>query len=115
MQSICTAEPIIDSLRLLGFDTEEARWWGGEFIMGDGDHFEALSRQLLQKWPLYTARIADMAHVGDEMVLTSDLEALRLQGMEVADGGTMGVVARYWSARTRAPFLPFRNPIIRRI
>jgi hypothetical protein len=50
-----------------------------------------------------------MAHVGDEMVPTSDLEALRLQGMQVADGGTMGVVARYWSARTRAPFPPFRD------
>jgi hypothetical protein len=81
---------------LLGFDTEEARWWGGEFIMGDGDHFEALSRPLLQKWPLYTAWIADMAHVGDEMVPTSDLEALRLQGMQVADA-----VARWaWSQGT---------------
>ena len=103
------AQEIIDSLRMLGFKTEEARWWGGELILGDGDHFKALSRQLLQKWPVYTARIADMAHVGDEMVLTSGLEALRLQGMKVADGGTMGVVARYWSARTRTPFPPFRD------
>jgi hypothetical protein len=55
VQSICAAEPIIDSLRLLGFDTEEARWWGGEFIMGDGDHFEALSRQLLEVAALYRA------------------------------------------------------------
>lgn len=103
------AQEIADSLRLLGFDTEEARWWGGEFIMGDRCHFEALSRQLLQKWPLYTARIADMAHVGDEMVLTSGLEALRFQGMQIADGGAMGVVARYWSARTRTPFPPFQE------
>ena len=103
------AQEIVDSLRLLGFDTEEARWWGGEFIMGDRDRFEVLSGQLLQKWALYTARIEDMAHVGDEMVLTASVEALRREGMTVADGGAMGLVARYWSARTRTPFPPFQE------
>lgn len=100
------AEIGLDRLRSdLAFLTQrpvnEARWFGGEFISGTTKAFSALSREIERLWPKYRDNIDRFAHVGDEMLVTAALVNLCDQGIEITDVGDQGLIARWWSARTR--------------
>ena len=97
----------VESLRALGVPTDQPRWWGGEFVVGDKEHFASLGEHLTQLWPRYLANEAAMAHVGDEMILTAAMMRLEADEIELRDGGAGKAIARFWSARTLAPFPRF--------
>ena len=95
------------SLALLDVETDRPRWWGGEFLLGADQAFAALAERLATLWPRYLDQTGSMAHVGDEMILTAALLQLEAAGFPVADAGVAGAIARFWSARTMAPYPSF--------
>ncbi len=97
------------SFRQLGIASKHLHWWGGEFLLGDREHFRALGGRLEKIWPRYLENRSAMAHVGDEMVLTVALIELESQGIALCDAGAAGAIARFWSARTQTPFPRFAD------
>lgn len=95
------------SLALLSGCIGEPEWWGGEFMLGGVDQYAPLAKHIEELWPRYLDACDSMTHVGDEMVLTASLQALRENGGAVLDGGQAGAVTRFWSARTTQVFPPF--------
>lgn len=102
------------SLQGLGVQSSERpRWFGGEFLLGDFRVFSKLSREIDKLWPAYRTSWHLTHHVGDEMVVTAALISLLQQGITITDAGQAvcpsgaPLVARWWSARTRAPQAPF--------
>jgi hypothetical protein len=75
----------------------EGRWVGGECLLGPPAFFAELARKIDAIFPAYAACYAELHHQGDEMLVSAALEDIRRDGTYVADLGSLGVVARYWS------------------
>jgi hypothetical protein len=100
-------DTIIDDMKKLDATIGEGRWCGGELIMGPPDFFKLLKNEIDLIYDKYIISLADFHHQGDEMVTSVALERLRNNGKYIADGGTLGIVGRYWSICTLHPQKPF--------
>lgn len=99
-----------DVERLTGVPTPGFKWLGGEFLFGHADSFRVLSNAMADLWPRYVEAIDNLHHVGDEMLLCA--AAHLLPELRILDGGKLGNVARWWSARTphrQPPFAAIQN------
>lgn len=99
-------------LSLLTGHQSEGRWYGGEFIAGPPSFFSSLVTQVEKIWPNYIDNINKLHHVGDEAVVSAAIDVMRSQGAIFCDGGTLGVVTRYWSSAVlhhQKPFSYFRK------
>jgi hypothetical protein len=87
-----------------GKQTTKFKWLGGEFLFGHAESFQRLAISAFGLWPRYLRCISELGHVGDEAVLTA---AVLDANLHVIDGGQLGIVARWWTARTNFKQLPF--------
>ncbi len=103
---------ITRSLELINGLQTEGRWTGGEFISGPPEFFEKLTKKIDHVYHNYINNLESMHHIGDEAVTSAALEIIRKEGTYVADAGTLGIVGRFWNARTlhhQKPFEYFQN------
>jgi len=99
-----------DVERLTRVPTPRFRWLGGEFLFGHADSFRVLSNAMASLWLRYLDEIENLHHVGDEMLLCASAHVL--PELRILDGGKLGFVARWWSARTphrQPPFAAIRS------
>lgn len=82
----------------------EGRWYGGEFICGPPEFFGKLVETIETIYANYVENISSLHHVGDEAPVSAALEIMKLNGTQIADAGTLGIVARHWNGRP--PFIP---------
>ncbi len=101
-----------DLERLIGRNLSECRWFGGEFIFGNAESFRSLAASVFKLWPKYIENVSDLHHVGDEMIVAA---AIVSSNLTVIDGGKLGFVARWWTARTNFKQLPFQDVVGRSI
>ncbi|MDB5569630.1 MAG: glycosyltransferase [Hyphomicrobiales bacterium] len=102
-------ERVIQDLSRIHGMASEGRWSGGEFIAGTPAFFGLLSDKTDDLFDRYVSDIESLHHVGDEMVTSAALEALRRGGLHIADAGSTRVVGRYWNADTKHPQRPFAH------
>jgi hypothetical protein len=94
-----------DLERVSGSQFLEFRWFGGEFLCGHAESFQRLAKSIFRLWPKYIQHVNELNHVGDEMLLAA---ALSDTNLVVRDAGQLGIVARWWTARTNFRQLPFK-------
>jgi len=82
----------------------EWRWFGGEFLFGHVNSFERLAAAIFQLWPSYINNAHHLHHVGDEVLLAA---AVPKTDLKVLDAGKLGVITRWWTARTSFEQIPF--------
>lgn len=97
------AERIMGDLVKLGAPADSHHWYGGEFIAGTPQLFGGLAAEIEEIWPKYLAGAGSFHHSGDEMVTTPALLRMAQQGTVLRDAGELGILARWWSARTASP------------
>jgi hypothetical protein len=79
---------------------------GGEYVSGPPSFFRELASEIDAVLPTYFRVLGTGHHVGDEAYTSAALERLRRKGRHVADAGTLGIVGRYWNAKTLHPQKP---------
>jgi hypothetical protein len=77
------------------------RWYGGEYFSGKPVFFSEMYRSVEVFRASYLERASLLHHNGDEFVSTMAIETLKKEGWRIDDGGTLGVIGRYWSARCK--------------
>ena len=92
---------IIRDMESISGINSEGRWIGGEFILGSPDFFLSLINEIDNVFGRYVNKINGLHHIGDEVLISVALEQIRRKGIYVADAGTLGIVGRYWSGKTR--------------
>jgi hypothetical protein len=95
------AEALTSLQTVAGEPLPEPSWWGGEFIAGPPVAFATLWREVEAVWPDYCRAVGTLYHSGDEMVVSAALNRLRGRGFAIEDAGAAGLVARWWSVRTK--------------
>jgi hypothetical protein len=101
---------ILQDLQKLLPSIREVRWSGGEFMTGTPDFFSSLAAEIDKIYDRYIRTIDSLHHQGDEMLTNAALAALRHQGQfQIADGGDLGIVGRFWSYPPKHPQPSFRN------
>lgn len=98
-----------DLAAVAGCRLEDARWYGGEFIVGAPAAFAAIAQEVRACWPNYVAAIGSLNHVGDEMVVSPAIDRARQKGLSTINVDRPGGVTRWWTARTESPIRPFRE------
>jgi hypothetical protein len=98
---------IIRDLEFVKGSTSEGRWCGGEFIGGTNEFFGKLYTTILELLPAYIENINDSHHVGDEAIVSPAIELLKERGMRISDGGTIGIISRFWNCGVLHPQKPF--------
>jgi hypothetical protein len=96
-----------DMEKISGRHLLDPRWYGGEFVMGSAAVFSQISQYIEVLWPDYIRHILSLHHVGDEMIMSTALNVARADGVRTIDYGEAGLVARWWTSRTRHRQLPF--------
>jgi hypothetical protein len=99
---------VSDMEKISGRNIAEPRWYGGEFMMGPRSAFASISRYVELYWPSYVEHIGSLHHTSDEMIMSTALNVARVHGFQTADYGRMGLVARWWTARTEHRQVPFK-------
>jgi hypothetical protein len=89
-----------DLERVAGCPIDTPTWYGGEFLLGHSEAFQRLAGHVERCWPAYLRNIEALHHVGDEMVVSSSLALAQRNCELVTDAGSMGLVRRWWTART---------------
>ena len=77
------------------------RWYGGEYVSGKPAFFRDMYKRVQIFKASYFEKAPLLHHNGDEFVSTIAIETLKKDGWRVDDGGTLGVIGRYWSSRCR--------------
>ncbi len=98
---------VADIEKISGKRLPDARWYGGEFIVGSAEMFGVVSSYVEEFWESYTQNVKSLAHIGDEMLVSAALNFARLEGIELIDFGKNGLVARWWTTRTQHQQAPF--------
>jgi hypothetical protein len=99
-------ETIIRDLECVIGSASEGRWYGGEFIGGTDEFFSKLYSTALELMPSYLENLSKSHHVGDEAIVSPSIELLRKQ-FYIADGGTIGIISRFWNCNVLHPQKPF--------
>src|SRR5262249_50301339 len=94
----------LDLERVSDTHISRCRWLGGEFLFGHAESFQRLAASAFRLWPRYLEYVGQLHHVSDEMVVAAAMFSANLQ---VLDGGRLGIVARWWTARTNFKQMPF--------
>lgn len=105
--SVYGSEVFIRDLSAIAELPSEGRWSGGEFIAGKPSFFKLLTYEISHIFPIYLSYINSCHHIGDEPITSGAIERLRSQGTYIADGGTLGIISRYWSVSVMHPQKPF--------
>jgi hypothetical protein len=92
-----------------GQPLRDARWYGGEFLMGNASTFKVLSEKIQQCWPNYVEALGSLRHVGDETVVSAAINLAVETGLPLANADSVGGVARWWTSRTRVPMPSFKE------
>jgi hypothetical protein len=92
---------VSDMEKISGRRLSDARWYGGEFVMGSAAAFCAISQYVESCWPRYVRCFPTLHHVGDEIIMSSALNMARADGVRIIDYKETCLVARWWTARTR--------------
>jgi hypothetical protein len=90
-----------DLERVAGCSIGTPIWYGGEFLLGQSGAFQRLAGYVERCWPAYLRNIEALHHVGDEMVVSSSLALAQGNRELVTDAGSIGLVNRWWTARTK--------------
>jgi hypothetical protein len=91
---------ILRDMQRLSPDICAGRWYGGEFILGSPSFFANLNRESQVIYDRYIAITDELFHKGDEMITSVALERIQRNGNYIADGGTLGIVGRFFSVPT---------------
>jgi len=94
-------EAIASLEQVAGVPLRSRTWFGGEFLAGPAADFAILWQAIAQMWPAYKDAVEALYHSGDEMVVSAALNRLIDDGYPINDAGAAGLVARWWSVRTR--------------
>ena len=62
-----------DLEKVSGTMIDTPMWYGGEYLVGTKAQFNSLSKVIDACWPRYVNHIADLHHIGDEMVVSAAL------------------------------------------
>ncbi len=98
----------LDLEKIHGLESE-GRWYGGEFICGPPTFYRHLVAAIDQIYDRYVCNLPGLHHTGDESVTTAALEMMKIQGIQIADAGTLGVVARYLNCRAQFVQRPYEH------
>ena len=88
-------------LRSLNGISGEQSWFGGEFIGATPASFRRLYSLIREMMSDYATRLPEFHHIGDELLTSAALNALRQRGTHLYDAGVGGSVRRHWSVRTK--------------
>ena len=95
-----------------GTNLSECRWFGGEFLFGHAESFRRLAASVFRIWPNYIQNVDDIHNVGDELLVAAAISSTNL---EIVDGGQLGFVVRWWTARTTFKQMAFEAAVTRSI
>ena len=98
---------VIRDLEAIHAMPSEGRWYGGEFLTGTPEFFGLLTKEIEKNYGEYVRKIHKIHHVGMETFTSAALEIIRKKGLYIADAGTLGIVGRFWNAKTLHPQKPF--------
>lgn len=101
-----------DLERVSGTNLSECRWFGGEFLFGHAESFRRLAASVFRIWPNYIQNVDDLHNVGDELLVAAAISSTNL---EIVDGGQLGFVVRWWTARTTFKQMAFEAAVTRSI
>jgi hypothetical protein len=93
-----------DIERIIGAPVPKWRWLGGEFLFGHAESFQKLAVSTFRLWARYLECADYLHHVSDEMITAA---AMCDTDLHIIDGGQLGFVARWWTARTNFKQMPF--------
>lgn len=80
---------------------KNSEWYGGEFIVGDAFFFKSIYETILKIYPNYLKNFHNLYHQGDEMLLNSAIQLLKLnKNFIFKDISQKKIIARYWSINT---------------
>jgi hypothetical protein len=100
---------IIEDVQKLDPTVAEGKWYGGEIIMGPPHFFKKLNDEINHIYGNYINSWGGLHHQGDEALTSVAIQRLQIKGEYIADGGTNGIIGRYWSICTLHPQKPFRH------
>lgn len=86
--------------QITGVSSPDARWFGGEALVGSAAAFKALAIQTEAVWPGYLKCMDRLFHVGDEAVTSAALNTLRLNGYPIVEWSQGGPIRRWFTATT---------------
>jgi hypothetical protein len=92
---------ILADLKAISPVCGSVRWYGGEYVSGKPAFFRDMYKRVQIFKASYFEKAPLLHHNGDEFVSTIAIETLKKDGWRVDDGGTLGVIGRYWSVRCR--------------
>jgi hypothetical protein len=92
---------ILADLRAISPLCGSVRWYGGEYVSGKPGFFGELYKRVEIFKGTYFEKASLLHHNSDEFVSSMAIETLKREGWRVDDGGTLGVIGRYWSSRCR--------------
>jgi hypothetical protein len=95
-----------DLERVSGAAVDACRWYGGECMLGHADSFAHLATTVFEMWPRYLELVGDLHHVSDEVLISC---ALAQTDLKVVDVGQLGLIGRWWTARTNFPQASFTS------
>jgi hypothetical protein len=90
---------ILADFKLISPFYGSVRWYGGEYISGRPAFFREMYKTVEVFKASYFEKAPILHHNGDEFVSTMAIETLKRDGWRVDDGGTLGVIGRYWSTQ----------------
>jgi hypothetical protein len=102
------AHRIRGDLELIHGMKSEGRWYGGEFIGAPPQLYKKLVDAIDSIYLNYVRNIALLHHVGQEPFTSAAIEVLKLEAVQIVDAGSLGIVGRYWNARTKHPQKPLK-------
>jgi hypothetical protein len=92
---------ILEDLKAISPFCGSVRWYGGEYVSGKPGFFREMYKRVEIFKRTYFEKASILHHNGDEFVSTMAIETLKRDGWRVDDGGTLGVIGRYWSLACR--------------
>jgi hypothetical protein len=102
------ADKIRTDLEIIHGVKSEGRWYGGEF-MGAPPHLYKRLIDVIDSIYLNYTRKTNLSHQGGEEPLTSAaIELLKLEGVQMVDAGSLGIIGRYWNGSTLHPQKPLK-------
>lgn len=97
------SDALTRDLETLSGSPSKGRWHGGGLIAGQPSFFRALCEEIDRFYGIYVRDWARFHHQGDQILTSAAVELLGRRGVEVADAGSLGLVATFWSIVPRHP------------
>jgi len=102
------ADKIRSDLESIHGVKSEGRWYGGEFMGATPPLYKKLVDAIKSIYSNYTRKSNLSHHGGEEPLTSAAIELIKLEGVQMVDAGSLGIIGRYWNARQLHPQKPLK-------